>query len=88
MTSEEISDGVTLSWDTNASSITFKRTSSSNLNTREAIERASVMTIEASYAEFYSCKFYSSQDTLYTGASSEFFRKCVIEGQWLYFWWS
>ena len=81
MTSEEVSDGVTLSGDTSASSITFKRTSSSNVNTREATERAAAMTIEASYAEFYSCKFYSSQDTLYTGASPEFFRKCVIEGQ-------
>ena len=81
MTSEEISDGITLANDAKASSITFKRTSSSNVNTREATERAAAMTIEAPYAEFYSCKFYSSQDTLYTGASPAFFRKCVIEGQ-------
>ena len=81
MTSEEISDGITLANDAKASSITFKRTSSSNVNTREATERAAAMTIEAPYAEFFSCKFYSSQDTLYAGASPAFFRKCVIEGQ-------
>ena len=81
MTSEEISDGITLANDAKASSITFKRTSSSNVNTREATERAAALTIEAPYAEFYSCKFYSSQDTLYAGASPAFFRKCVIEGQ-------
>jgi len=81
MTSEEVNDGVTLSGDTSASSITFKRTSSSNVQTREATERAAAMTNEAAYSEFYACKFYSSQDTLYTGASPQFYRKCVIEGQ-------
>ena len=81
MTTEEISDGVTLSGDTSASSITFTRTSSSNVNTRDATERAAAMTIEGAYAEFYACKFFSSQDTLYTGASPAYFRKCVIEGQ-------
>ena len=74
MTSEEVSDGVTISGDTSASSIIFKRTSSSNVNTREATERAALMTIKDSYAEFYLYKFYSSQDTLYTGASPEFFK--------------
>ena len=81
MTSEEISDGIVLANDAKASSITFQRTSSSNVNTRAATERAAALTIEAPYAEFYSCKFYSSQDTLYAGASPAFFRKCVIEGQ-------
>ena len=81
ITSEEISDGVTLSGDTSASSITFKRTSSSDVQTRTATERAAAITIEGAYAEFFTCKFYSSQDTLYTGASPIFFRKCVIEGQ-------
>ena len=81
MTNEEINDGVTLAYDSRASSITFKRTSSSDVKSRAATERAAAMTIEAPYAEFYACRFYSSQDTLYTGASPEFFRKCVIEGQ-------
>ena len=81
MTAEEIADGVTLAGDSRASSITFKRTSSCDVKSRAATERAAAMTIEAPYAEFYACRFYSSQDTLYTGASPEFFRKCVIEGE-------
>ena len=59
MTSEEISDGVALSGDTSASSITFTRTSSSDVNTRAATERAAAMTIEGAYAEFYACKFFN-----------------------------
>ena len=81
MTKEEIDDGVAVSGNTAASPITYVRTSSSNVNTKEATERAAAMTIEGAYAEFFSCKFFSSQDTLYVGASPEFFRKCVIEGQ-------
>jgi pectin methylesterase-like acyl-CoA thioesterase len=81
MTAEEIADGITLAGDSRASSITFKRTSSSDVKSRAANERAAAMTIEAPYAEFYACRFYSSQDTLYTGASPAFFRKCVIEGE-------
>ena len=81
MTSEEVKDGVTLANDAKASPITFKRTSSSDVKSRAATERAAAMTIEAPYSEFYACKFYSSQDTLYTGASPSFFRRCVIEGQ-------
>jgi pectin methylesterase-like acyl-CoA thioesterase len=81
MTSEEVKDGVTPAYDSKASPITFKRTSSSDVKSRAATERAAAMTIEAPYAEFYACRFYSSQDTLYTGASPSFFRKCVIEGQ-------
>ena len=64
MTSEEISDGVTLAYDSRASSITFQRTSSSYVKSRAATERATAMTIAAPYAEFFTCKFYSSQDTL------------------------
>ena len=81
MTNEEIADGVTLANDPSISSINFKRTSSSNVNTREATERAAAITVDAPYCEFFRCKFYSSQDTLYVYASPSFFRKCVIEGQ-------
>ena len=81
MTKEEIADGITLANDRNASPITFKRASNSDVKSKEATERAAAMTIEAPYAEFYACKFYSSQDTLYTGASPAFFRRCLIEGQ-------
>lgn len=69
MASEEDNDGVTLAYDSKALPITFQRTSSSDVKSRAATERADAMTIEAPYAEFYACKFYSSQDTLYTGAS-------------------
>jgi pectin methylesterase-like acyl-CoA thioesterase len=81
MTSEEIKDGVELSGDKSASSITVVRTSSLDVNTRAATERAAAMTAEASYVEFYGCKFLSSQDTLYTGGSPQYYRKCKIEGQ-------
>jgi len=53
MTAEEIADGITLAGDSRASSITFKRTSSSDVKSRAATERAAAMTIEAPYAEFY-----------------------------------
>jgi pectin methylesterase-like acyl-CoA thioesterase len=81
MTSEEIKDGVELSGDKSASSITVVRTSSLDVNTRAATERAAAMTAEAAYVEFYGCKFLSSQDTLYTGGSPQYYRKCKIEGQ-------
>ena len=57
MTTEEINDGVTLAYDSRASSITFKRTSSSDVKSRAATERAAAMTIEAPYAEFYALDF-------------------------------
>ena len=45
MTTEEISDGVTLANDASSSSITFTRTSSSNVNTKEATERAAALSV-------------------------------------------
>ena len=81
MTTEEIRDGVTVNRDTSSSSIIFQRIPSSNVRTREATERAAAITIEGAYTEFLSCKFYGSQNTLYTGVSPIFFKKCVIEGQ-------
>ena len=81
MTKEEISDGVQLSGDKSASSINVNRYLSLDVQSRAATERAAALTCEAPYSEFYGCKFYSSQDTLYTGGSPQYFRKCVIEGQ-------
>jgi pectin methylesterase-like acyl-CoA thioesterase len=81
MTREEISDGVQVAGDKNASPINVNRKSGLDVQTRSATERAAAITIEAPYSEFYGCKFYSSQDTVYTGASPQYFRKCVIEGQ-------
>ena len=81
MTVEEINDGVELTGDRSVSSINFRRTSSSDVKSRAATERGAALTAEAPYAEFYQCRFYSSQDTLYTGGSPQYYNKCVIEGQ-------
>ena len=39
------------------------------------------MSIEGSFVEFLNCKFFGSQDTLYTGGSPLYFKNCLIEGQ-------
>ena len=77
MTKNEVNDGVTLA---GSQSITFVRTSSSDVTSKAATERAAAMTIDGNYAEFYNCKFYSSQDTLYTGAAYGYFKSCAIQG--------
>ena len=77
MTKEEINDGVTLA---GTQSITFVRTSSSDVKSKAATERGAALTIDGNRAEFYNCQFLSSQDTLYTGASVGYFKKCKIEG--------
>lgn len=78
MTQEEIQDGVELSGE---SGITVVRTSSTDVKSKDATERAAAISIEAGNAEFLNCKFYSSQDTLYTGGSPLYFKKCLIEGE-------
>lgn len=80
VTAEEIKDGVELTGDTAASSITFKRTSSSDVKTKAATERAAALSADAVYSEFMDCKFLSSQDTLYTGGSPQYYKNCHIEG--------
>ena len=77
MTEEEIEDGVEVTGDT----IKIERTPNLDVKSREATERAAAMSIEADYVEFLNCRFYSSQDTLYTGGSPLYFRNCLIEGQ-------
>jgi pectin methylesterase-like acyl-CoA thioesterase len=81
MTEEEIRDGVEILGDSSASNINIKRTSSLDVKSKAATERAAAMYIEAGYAEFLNCIFYSSQDTLYTGGSPSYFKNCLIEGQ-------
>ena len=78
MTQEEIQDGVEVS---GTSGITVVRTSSTDVKSKDATERAAAISIEAGNAEFLNCKFYSSQDTLYTGGSPLYFKKCLIEGE-------
>ena len=77
VTNEEIEDGVEVSGNTG---ITFERTISADVRKRSSTERAAALTIDADRAEFYNCQFYGSQDTLYTGASKGYFKKCKIEG--------
>ena len=78
ITDEEIEDGVELSM---ATDIRVKRKKSIDPNTRNATERAAAFSVEGDYAEFLNCQFLSSQDTLYTGSSPEYFKNCLIEGQ-------
>ena len=75
---EEIEDGVELSMETD---IRVKRKKSLDPNTRNATERAAAFSVEGDYAEFLSCQFLSSQDTLFTGSSQEYFKNCLIERQ-------
>ena len=77
MTEEEVEDGVEVSGET---AITVKRTASLDVKTRAATERAAALSAEAPYVEFLNCRFYSSQDTLYTGGSPLYFKNCLIEG--------
>ena len=78
MTEEEIKDGVELSMETGILAV---RTMDLDVKTKDSTERAAAISIEAGYAEFLNCKFYSSQDTLYTGGSPSYFKNCLIEGE-------
>jgi len=78
MTEEEIKDGVELSMETGIQAV---RTMNLDVKAKDSTERAAAISIEASYAEFLNCKFYSSQDTLYTGGSPSYFKNCLIEGE-------
>ena len=81
MTQEEVNDGVEVLGDPNASKINIQRTSSLDVKSKAATERGAAFSADAAYAEFLNCKFYSSQDTLYTGGSPLYFKNCLIEGQ-------
>lgn len=78
MTEEEIEDGVEVSGET---AIKVERTLSLDVKDKDSTERAAAISVEADYVEFLNCKFYSSQDTLYTGGSPLYFKNCLIEGQ-------
>ena len=81
MTSEEVADGVEVLGDSGTSSINVARTSSLDVKSKAATERGAALAADGGYGEFLNCKFYSSQDTLYTGGSPLYFKKCIIEGQ-------
>ncbi|MCM1091915.1 MAG: pectinesterase family protein [Butyrivibrio sp.] len=76
ITDEEIEDGVEVS---GTESITLKREYGVDVTTRAATERAAAIVVEADQSEFLNCKFYSSQDTLYTQCTA-YFKNCLIEG--------
>ena len=78
MTEEEMEDGVELSMETGIRTI---RNMSLDVNSREATERAAAFSVEGAYCEFFNCKFLSSQDTLFTGSSPQYYKNCLIEGQ-------
>lgn len=87
MTTEEIEDGVVLNTTGTDSKATFVRKSSSTaseLASGTATERAAALALDtgSDRSEFYNCKFYSSQDTLYTGDgnSRAYYKNCLISG--------
>lgn len=81
ITQEELSDGVELTGDTSVTKITQVRNNWTDARSKAATERAAALSVDTGYAEFLNCKFLSSQDTLYTGGSPQYYRNCLIEGQ-------
>jgi pectin methylesterase-like acyl-CoA thioesterase len=81
MTNEEVADGVEVLGDSNTSPINVQRNGNLDVKSKAATERGAALAADAGYCEFLNCKFYSSQDTLYTGASPLYFKNCLIEGQ-------
>ncbi len=77
ITKEEIADGVEPS---GTEAINLTRDDNTDVTTLAATERAAAICVEAEECEFYQCKFYSSQDTLYT-QGKVYFKNCLIEGQ-------
>ena len=77
LTKEEIADGVECTNET----LTVQRYNGVDVQSKAYTERAAALSADASYCEFLNCKFLSSQDTLYTGASPQYYKNCHIEGQ-------
>ena len=81
ITQEELNDGVELTGDTSVTKITQVRNNWTDAKSKAATERAAALSVDTGYAEFLGCKFLSSQDTLYTGGSPQYYKNCLIEGQ-------
>jgi len=77
ITEEELKDGVELTFETGIRAI---RNESLNVCLRSSTERAAAFSAEGPFAEFLGCEFHSSQDTLFTSNSPQYFKNCVIEG--------
>ena len=80
ITDEEIEDGV----EPTATSGKPARNYSLDVNSKNATERGAALYLDtgADNAEFYQCKFLSSQDTIGTGKKGAhgYFKECFIEG--------
>ncbi|PWJ11307.1 pectinesterase family protein [Ruminococcus flavefaciens] len=77
ITQEELADGVECTNET----LKVQRTNGVDVKSKAYTERAAALSVDTGYAEFLNCKFLSSQDTLYTGGSPQYYRNCLIEGQ-------
>ncbi len=80
ITDEELEDGV----EPTATGGKPARTYSLDVNSKNATERGAALYLDtgADNAEFYQCKFLSSQDTIGTGKKGThgYFKECFIEG--------
>ena len=66
ITDEELADGV------EPEDAKPARNYALDVASKAATERAAALCVEADRCEFYRCKFFSSQDTLYTAADAYF----------------
>ena len=80
MTDEEIADGAEPN---GLEAISVARKETTNVDSREATERAAAYVNYADKTEFLDCSFIGSQDTLYTCnvAYDAYYKNCYIEGQ-------
>lgn len=77
ITNEELADGVECTNET----LTVQRNQGVDVKSKAYTERAAALSADTSYCEFLNCQFLSSQDTLYTGGSPQYYKNCIIEGQ-------
>ena len=80
VTDEEIEDGVEpLDQGKETKPV---RNYSLDVTSKAATERAAAISVDADFAEFYNCSFYSSQDTIQTGGANvhSYWKNCFIEG--------
>ncbi|SFX50122.1 pectinesterase family protein [Ruminococcus sp. XPD3002] len=77
ITQEELADGVEATGET----LRVARNTGADVQSKAYTERAAAFSADAAYCEFLNCSFLSSQDTLYTGGSPEYYKNCQIEGQ-------
>ena len=74
LTKEELADGVECTNET----LKVQRNNGVDVQSKAYTERAAALSVDTGYAEFLNCKFLSSQDTLYTGGSPQYYKNCLI----------